>query len=191
MLFFVKFYSVISDFIGTKHILWDNININLTHSSINKIITSYVAIPIIILISSQWRHNERNGDSNHRRLACLHSRLFRRRSKKTSKLRVTGFSEWNPPVTDGFPSQRACNEESASVWWRHRLGLHIRPPVIHRTPNPQGDRPGVHHGFRNIHIYKSISMLIVPHVIGSGQTAVLSPTLPPSDEDTVSKAINE
>ena len=38
----------------------------------------------------QWRHNESDGVSNHRRLDCLLNRLFRRRSKKTSKPRVTG-----------------------------------------------------------------------------------------------------
>ena len=31
----------------------------------------------------QWRHNGRNGVSNHRRLGCLPNRLFGRRSKKT------------------------------------------------------------------------------------------------------------
>ena len=54
-----------------------------------------------------WRHNERDGVSNHRCLDCLLNRLFRRRSKKTSKLCVTGLCEGNPPVTGGFPSQRA------------------------------------------------------------------------------------
>ena len=39
------------------------------------------------------------------------TRLFRRRSKKTWKLRVTGLCEGNPPVTGGFPSQRANNED--------------------------------------------------------------------------------
>ena len=39
--------------------------------------------------------------SYHRRLACLINRLFRRRSKKTSKFRVTGLCEGNPPVTCG------------------------------------------------------------------------------------------
>ena len=39
----------------------------------------------------QWRHNERDGVSNRRPLDCLHDRLFRRRSKKTSKIRVTGL----------------------------------------------------------------------------------------------------
>ena len=66
-----------------------------------------------------WRHNERDGTLNHRRVDCLHNRLFRRRSKKTSKLRVTGFYEGNPPVTSEFPAQRASNAENVSTWWRH------------------------------------------------------------------------
>ena len=50
--------------------------------------------------SLQRRHNERDGVSNHGRLDCLLNRFFfRRRSKKTSKLRVTGLCEENPPVT--------------------------------------------------------------------------------------------
>ena len=52
----------------------------------------------------QWLHNERDGVSNHRRLGCLLSPLFGRRSNKTSKLCVTGFCEGNPSVTTGFPS---------------------------------------------------------------------------------------
>ena len=69
--------------------------------------------------SLQWRHNERHGVSNHRRLDCLLSRLFRRTSKKTSKLRATGLCGGNPPVTGGFPSQRASNAENVSIWCRH------------------------------------------------------------------------
>ena len=41
----------------------------------------------------QWRHNEHKGVSNHQRFDCLLNRLFTRRSKKTSKLRVTGLCE--------------------------------------------------------------------------------------------------
>ena len=33
----------------------------------------------------QWRHNERDGVSNHQRLACLLSCLFRRKSKENIK----------------------------------------------------------------------------------------------------------
>ena len=67
----------------------------------------------------QWRHNELDGVWNHRRLGCLLNRLFRRRSKKTSKLRVTGLCEGNSPVTSEFPAQRASNAENVSIWWRH------------------------------------------------------------------------
>ena len=59
----------------------------------------------------QWHHNECNGISNHQHLDCLLSHLFMRRSKKTSKLRVTGLCEGNSPVTSEFPAQR-------SVTWK-------------------------------------------------------------------------
>ena len=53
--------------------------------------------------SLQWRHNEHGGVPNHQRRDCLLSRLFRRKSRKTSKLRVTGLCEGNSPATGEFP----------------------------------------------------------------------------------------
>ena len=44
-----------------------------------------------------WRHNDNDGVSNHQPHVCLRNRLFRRRSKKTSKLRVTGICVGNSP----------------------------------------------------------------------------------------------
>ena len=67
----------------------------------------------------QWRHNERNGVSNHQPHDCLPNRLFRCRSKKTSNLRVTGLCAGNSPVTGEFPAQGASNAENVSIWWRH------------------------------------------------------------------------
>ena len=69
----------------------------------------------------QWRHNEGRGVSNHRGLDCLLNHLFRRRSKKTPKLRVTGLCKGNSPVTGEFPTQRASNAENVSIWWRHQM----------------------------------------------------------------------
>ena len=66
----------------------------------------------------KWRHNKHNGVSNHRRLGCILKPLFRRRSKKPSKLRVTGLWEGNSPVTGEFPVQRASNVENIPIWWR-------------------------------------------------------------------------
>ena len=71
------------------------------------------------LWSLQWRHNGHEVYSNQRRLDCLFNHLFRRRSKKTSKLRVTVLSEANSSVTGQFPAQRASNAENVSIWWRH------------------------------------------------------------------------
>ena len=48
-------------------------------------------------ISLLWRHNEHDSVSYHQPRGCLLDRLFRRRSKKTSKLRVTGLCVGNSP----------------------------------------------------------------------------------------------
>ena len=69
--------------------------------------------------SLQWRHNGRGGVSNHQLHDCLLKRLFRRRSKQTSKLRVTGLCVGNSPVTGQFTAQRASNTENVSIWWRY------------------------------------------------------------------------
>ena len=76
----------------------------------------------------QWRHNEGDGVSNHRRLDDFLNRLLRRRSKKTSKLRVTGLCEGNSPVTGEFTSQRLVTRKMipfndvimAKNWWYKR-----------------------------------------------------------------------
>ena len=68
----------------------------------------------------QWRHNECDGVSNHQRLDCLLKRLFRRRSRKTSTLRVTGLCERSSPVIGEFSAHRASNAENVSIQWRHQ-----------------------------------------------------------------------
>ena len=77
----------------------------------------------VFLVTLQWRHNGRDGVSNHPRLDCLLNRLFSRRSKKTSKLRVIGPCDGNSPVTDEFPAQRSSYAENVSIWWRHHESL--------------------------------------------------------------------
>ena len=61
-----------------------------------------------------WRQNGHDSDSNHQ----PHG-LFRRRSRKTSKLRVTGLCVGNSPGTGEFPAQMASNAENVSIWLRH------------------------------------------------------------------------
>ena len=67
----------------------------------------------------QWRHNGRDDVSNHQPQDCLLNHLFRRGSKKTSKLRVTGLCAGYSPVTGEFPAQMASNAENVSISWRY------------------------------------------------------------------------
>ena len=69
-------------------------------------------------ISLQWRHNGRDGVSNHQPHHCLVNRLFGCRSKKTSKLRVIGLCASNSPM--------ASNAENVSIWWRHHVRKQAR-----------------------------------------------------------------
>ena len=85
---------------------------------------TYVLCKRHTLMSLQWRHNERDGVSNHQTHDCLLNRLFSRRSKKTSNLRVTGLYEGNSLVTGEFSAQRASNANNISIWWRHHI-----PPI--------------------------------------------------------------
>ena len=82
--------------------------------------------------SLQWRHNERDGTSNHQPHDGLPNGLSRRRSKKTSKLRITGLCEGYSPVAGEFPAQRASNAENATIWWRHHV---IHCTIYHNTIN--------------------------------------------------------
>ena len=85
----------------------------------------------VIPKSLRWRHNEHNRVSNHQPHDCLLNRLFRRRSKKTSKLHITGICEGNSPVTGEFPAQRASNAENVSIWWRHHVVIKSLNSRIH------------------------------------------------------------
>ena len=92
--------------VNDKH--WPSDTHNVTAAKQNKISASLL-----------WRHNDRGGVSDHQLHDCLLSRLFRRRSKKTSKIRVTGLCVGNSPGTGEFPAQMASNSGNASIWWRH------------------------------------------------------------------------
>ena len=74
---------------------------------------------LIHMITLRWRHNGRDGVSNHQHRDCLLNRLFGHRSKKTPELRVTGLCAGNSPGTGEFPAQMASNAENVSIWWRH------------------------------------------------------------------------
>ena len=59
----------------------------------------------------QWRYNGSDVVLNHQPHHCLLNRLFRCRSKKTSKLRVAGLCAGNSPVNGEFPAQRPVTQK--------------------------------------------------------------------------------
>ena len=71
-------------------------------------------IPHLRYKTLQWRHDERDGVSNHRRLDCLLDHLFRHRLKKTSKLHIRWLA-----FVRGI--HRASNAENVSIWLRHHV----------------------------------------------------------------------
>ena len=109
--------------------------------------------------SLQWRHNGHDGVSNHQHGDCLLNRLFGRRSKKTSKLRVTGLCAGYSPGTGEFPAQMASNAENASIWWRHHVNM-LKPE--------QDGRHIAIHSFKRFHVEKKtffeISSKFLPNV---------------------------
>ena len=107
----------------------------------------------------QWRHDECDGIPNHWRVHCLLNRLCRRRSKKTSELRVTGLcggefagDRWIPRWKGKGSVTRRCFHLMTSSWqfpfscrlWvcsRSIDGILVRPAlVLHRSLNPFGSR---------------------------------------------------
>ena len=76
-----------------------NKNIEIWRFNSNKkfdIVVSWLETPWLKM-PLLWRHNEHDSVSNHQPRGCLLNRLFRRRSKKSSKLRVTGHCVGNSP----------------------------------------------------------------------------------------------
>ena len=98
------------------------------------------------LHSLRWRHNDHAGVSNHQPHGCLLNRLFRRKSKKTSKLRVTGLCAGNSPGTGEFPAQMASYAENVSIWWRHHVWKSYRTIQngVYMKPNWSKSMPWLH-----------------------------------------------
>ena len=79
---------------GFFYLIWCNL---LTSTRIANM--SWMTCVVVKQIQSKS-----NGVPNHQPRDCLLNRLFRRRSKKTSKLRVTGLCVGNSPLTGEFPA---------------------------------------------------------------------------------------
>ena len=114
-------------------------------------------MPYIVDLTSvsalQWRHNGCNSVSNHQPHDCLLNRLLRRRSKKTSKLHVTGLCVGNSPhkwpvTRTMFPFDDVIMILAADVythcsWPAHHSGPSSRSSH-HTSPHRSTSRPSEH-----------------------------------------------
>ena len=105
--------------LGWKLLIYDFVPISQGSKSLLTLHRTYRQFLIVMSImrtilnvTLQCRHNGWDCVSNHQPPDCLLNCSFRRRSKKISRLRVTGLCVGNSPVIN--------NAENVSVWWRHR-----------------------------------------------------------------------
>ena len=116
-----------------------------------------VGMTCILLL---WRHNGRDGVSNHQPHDCLLNRLFRRRSKQKSRLRVTGLCAGNSPGTGEFPAQRASNAENVSIWWRHHAMAKPHIPVAHAIAGNEAEQIHVFYPMLMWHSFTSTQRVV-------------------------------
>ena len=76
---------------------WYTMTVTVNSWKLSWWITSHVLYAVKPVGKLHWRHNDHDGVSNHQPHGCLLNRLFRRRSKKTPKLRITGLCAGNSP----------------------------------------------------------------------------------------------
>ena len=99
----------------------------LVQESMIHILWEYVLLILKTGLISATLH-ERHGASIHRQPDCLFNRLFGLTS--TSKPASLALCEGNPPVTDGFPSQRPNNAENFSMAGCHHI---LRIPIYRKN----------------------------------------------------------
>ena len=111
------------------HFLWFTLILFASWFLLPTLPPTHPLVPPMPVSPLLWRHNDHDSVSNHQPHDRLLNRLFRRRSKKTSKLRVTGLCAVNSPGTGEFPAQMASYAENVSIWWRHHALNTSRVPV--------------------------------------------------------------
>ena len=119
-------------------------------------------------LSLQWRHNDHNDVSNHQPRGRLLNRLFRRRSKKTSKLRVTGLYAGNSPGPVNAPHKGPVTQKMIpfdDVIMMSSKSIFNRGSKI---TNFVPDISGVWHNQMTITTIKSWSIYFIMHSGGWG-----------------------
>ena len=102
--------------------------------------TRYTACLASQVLALQWRHNERGGISNHRLFYCLLYRLFRRKSKKTSKLCSSALlafrRKYFHSLTSSWDICRHHDSTSSTLYMGRHLIYSMPGELAAATPYP-------------------------------------------------------
>ena len=120
--------------LNTLNCKYSNHVLRFYHACYMLVSMSHLGQSVIIICMSPllWRHNDHDSVSNHQPYGCLLNRLFWRRSKKTSKLRVTGLCVGNSPGPVNSPHKWPVTRKMFPFWWRHhaKVALHHRNGIM-------------------------------------------------------------
>ena len=104
--FSIKWFAIIELSISSLNVFYSNVyRSSVMSGEIHIYLCTSLGIVFMLHNRSHICHKEYDVVPNQRRLDCLLNRLFRHRSKKISKLRVTGLCDGNSPVTAELPAK--------------------------------------------------------------------------------------
>ena len=127
----------------------------------------------------QWRHNERDGVSNHQHHDSLLNSSLGRRSKKASKLRVTGFCEGNSPYKWPITRNMFLFDDVIMVkgkWFKVSAGCCFQNEIaLHEEIAEEIFRNNLQWPYRYERIFnvQTIYMILYKHIYGSENVLII------------------
>ena len=123
--FWLKFHWSLSPMVhlpGSQHWSWRLLGLldamSFPESMLMKLDAAIYIYIYIYIYSLQWRHNGRDGVSNHLPPDCLltvYSAADQRKHQSSASLSFVRGIHRSPVI----PVQMASNAENVSIWWRH------------------------------------------------------------------------
>ena len=118
-------------------VFWLSVCLYIVHSIKYAAVLLWLYFVVVMWLyyqfSLHWCHNDHDDVSNHLPHRCLLNHLFRHRSKKTSKLRITGLCVGNSPGPVNSPHKGPVTRkmflfDDVIMFWIPIMHLSVRLP---------------------------------------------------------------
>ena len=110
--------------------------------------------------SFHWRHNDRGGVSDHQPCDCLLSCSFRRRSKKTLKLRVTGLCAGNSPHKGPVTRKMFPFDDVIMRYWPWKSQNLLPEPPFHQHGDREQSGKPCYNVTDYVNVVKTVSLTV-------------------------------